>query len=110
YTLVMPVQIMTLLKYMKGHRYNDHYFSSLPVAGVDGTIENRMKDSPAENMVHAKTGTIRWVRGLSGYVTGKDGEEFVVAMLINHYINPTSLSSYLQDKLYIMLANFEREK
>ncbi|MCP4725059.1 MAG: D-alanyl-D-alanine carboxypeptidase/D-alanyl-D-alanine-endopeptidase, partial [bacterium] len=47
YTLVMPVQIMTLLKYMKGHRYNDHYFSSLPVAGVDGTIENRMKDSPA---------------------------------------------------------------
>ncbi|MFC1492969.1 D-alanyl-D-alanine carboxypeptidase/D-alanyl-D-alanine-endopeptidase [candidate division KSB1 bacterium] len=110
YTLVMPVQILTLLKYMKNHRYSEYYFSSLPVAGVDGTIENRMKNSPAENKVHAKTGTIRWARGLSGYVIGKDGEEFVVAMLINHYINPTSLSSYLQDKLYIMLANFERGK
>ncbi len=109
YNLVMPVQILTLLKYMKNHTFSEYFFDSLPVAAVDGTIENRMRNTPAANKVHAKTGTIRWARGLSGYVTSKDGEEFVVAMLINHYINPTSLSSYLQDRLYILLANFERK-
>ncbi|MFC1565209.1 D-alanyl-D-alanine carboxypeptidase/D-alanyl-D-alanine-endopeptidase [candidate division KSB1 bacterium] len=109
YNLVMPAQIASLLKYMKSHRYGSYYYDSLPVGGVDGTLENRLKGSPAEEITHAKTGTIRWARALSGYVTSKDGEEFVVAMLINHYINPTSMSSLLQDRIFILLSNFNRE-
>jgi D-alanyl-D-alanine carboxypeptidase/D-alanyl-D-alanine-endopeptidase (penicillin-binding protein 4) len=110
HNLVTPEHIAILLKYMKKHKYYNYLFESLPIAGVDGTIENRMKDSPAENIVHAKTGTIRYVRALSGYVRSKDNEDFIVSLLVNHYTTPSSTSAALQDRLFILLANFTRGK
>jgi len=108
--LVTPMQIATLLKYMRYHPEFNLFYSSLPVAGVDGTIRNRMRNTAAEHIVHAKTGTIRYVRALSGYVTSRDNEEFVVAILVNHYTTPSSTSAALQDRLFVLLANFSRER
>ena len=48
-----------------------YYINSFPIAGVDGTLENRMLKTPAEKNVHAKTGTLTGVSCLSGYVTYK---------------------------------------
>ena len=108
YNLVMPIQIAALLKYMRYHPYYRYFYDSLPISGVDGTIESRMRHTAAENIVHAKTGTLRFVRALSGYVVSKDNEEFIVSILINHYTTPTSTSANLQDRLFVMLANFSR--
>jgi D-alanyl-D-alanine carboxypeptidase/D-alanyl-D-alanine-endopeptidase (penicillin-binding protein 4) len=69
-----------------------------------------MKNTPAENIVHAKTGTLRYVRSLSGYVKSKDDEEFIVSILINHYTTPERTSADIQDKIMILLANFSRGK
>jgi D-alanyl-D-alanine carboxypeptidase/D-alanyl-D-alanine-endopeptidase (penicillin-binding protein 4) len=55
------------------------FFSSLPVAGVDGTLEDRMQTGPARGRVRAKTGTTSRVSALSGYV----GVRFVFAILQN---------------------------
>jgi len=110
YNLAMPIQIAKLLKYMRYHPYFNYFYDSLPIAGVDGTISNRMKNTPAENIVHAKTGTLRYVRSLSGYVKSKDDEEFIVSILINHYTTPESTSADIQDKIMILLANFSRGK
>lgn len=107
--LITPMQISTLLGYMYRHKYWKEFYNSLPIAGVDGTLENRMKNSRAANNVRAKTGYINYVRALSGYVTTKDGEMFTFAMMANNYTVPTSLANNLQDLVCIRLANFSRK-
>ncbi len=107
--LVTPMQVTTLLGYMYRHKYWKEFYNSMPIGGVDGTLENRMKNSRAANNVRAKTGYINAVRSLSGYVTSKDGEMFVFAMMANHYTVPTSLANNLQDLVCIRLANFSRK-
>jgi D-alanyl-D-alanine carboxypeptidase/D-alanyl-D-alanine-endopeptidase (penicillin-binding protein 4) len=55
------------------------FFSSLPIAGVDGTLEERMRTGPARGRVRAKTGTTSRASALSGYA----GVRFVFAILQN---------------------------
>jgi len=109
HNLVMPVQIARLLQYMRKSDNYAYFHDSLPVAGIDGTIKTRMKYTLAEQNVHAKTGSIQYVRALSGYVTGRSGEEFAVSILVNHYTTPSSTANIVQDRLFILLANFNRE-
>jgi D-alanyl-D-alanine carboxypeptidase/D-alanyl-D-alanine-endopeptidase (penicillin-binding protein 4) len=106
--LVTPMYVLALLKYMYGHQFWNEFYNSLPIAGVDGTLSGRMKGSEAANNVHAKTGFIGYVRGLSGYVKSKDGEMFVFSMIANNYTVPTSLANNIQDSVCIRLANFTR--
>src|SRR5207237_561010 len=58
-------------------------FPIMSIAGVDGTLRKRMKGTYAEGNVHGKTGTLRNVSALAGYVTSRDGEMFCFAMLMN---------------------------
>src|SRR5205823_14923164 len=50
------------------------WMTALPIAGIDGTLATRMKGTPGENNVRAKTGTMSNVRSLAGYVKTRDGE------------------------------------
>ena len=72
--LVTPKQIVSLLNFMYQHKYYLPFYNSLPIAGVDGSLANRMKGSKAENNVRAKTGFIGYARSLSGYVNTGDNE------------------------------------
>jgi D-alanyl-D-alanine carboxypeptidase/D-alanyl-D-alanine-endopeptidase (penicillin-binding protein 4) len=63
----------------------DAWVATLPVAGVDGTLERRMKGTPAEGRVHAKTGTIAYVRALSGYVRTAGDGWMQFAILANNF-------------------------
>jgi len=108
--LVTPMQIVTLLRFMRRHPSGPYFYDSLPIAGVDGTIKKRMKGTAAEGNVRAKTGYIGRVRALSGYVTTQDGEELAFAMIANNYTVPTSLANRLQDWVCERLANFSREQ
>ncbi len=103
--LVTPLQISVLLRKM---RKNPDFYESLPIAGVDGTIKNRMKGTAAEGNVHAKTGYIDKARALSGYVTSKDGEEFSFVLLVNNYTTPTSKANFVKDWICERIANFSR--
>jgi len=106
--LVTPKQVSTLLKAMWKHKYSNYFYESLPIAGIDGTIKNRMKKTAAANNVRAKTGYIGRVRCLSGYVSTKDGEDLVFSMLVNNYTVPTSMANNIQDLVCERLANFSR--
>ena len=69
YDLTSAAALDALLSHMfisQGHR--EPWVAALPIAGVDGTLERRMKGTPAEGRVHAKTGSIAYVRALAGYV------------------------------------------
>lgn len=74
-----------LLKFMHKHRCADAFYDALPIAGVDGTLRNRFKGTAAEKNIHAKTGTIRYVNSISGYVTSKAGEHLVFSIMLNAY-------------------------
>ena len=84
------------------------FYESLPIAGVDGTIRNRMKKTPAEGNLRAKTGTISGVSSLSGYVQSLDGERLVFSMSMQNYIYPARYYQRAQDKIGAILAGFSR--
>jgi len=107
--LVTPMDVLSVLKYMYRYKYWNEFYNSLPIAGVDGTLDSRMKNSEAAGNVRAKTGLINYVRSLSGYVTSKDGEMFVFSMIANNYTVPTSFANNIQDSVCIRLANFSRK-
>jgi len=57
----------------------------LPVAGVDGTLANRMRDTAAMGNLQAKTGSMSFVNALAGYVTTRSGQRLAFAIILNNY-------------------------
>ena len=55
--------------------------ASLPVAGIDGTLRNTQA---ATGMAHLKTGSLRDVAGVAGYVLGTSGKRYVLVAIVNH--------------------------
>jgi D-alanyl-D-alanine carboxypeptidase/D-alanyl-D-alanine-endopeptidase (penicillin-binding protein 4) len=82
--LVTPHAVVALLRYASQRPWFASYFASLPVAGVDGTLEDRMKNTPAAGRVHAKTGSVEHVRTLSGFADTANGRRLVFSFLSNN--------------------------
>jgi D-alanyl-D-alanine carboxypeptidase/D-alanyl-D-alanine-endopeptidase (penicillin-binding protein 4) len=108
YNYVSPDALVRLLRVMARRSEFDVFYRSLPIAGVDGTIRNRMRGTRAEGNVHAKTGSISNSRALSGYVTTLDGEMLIFAMIANNFDVSSRAAEYLQDLAIERLANFSR--
>src|SRR5437867_4022376 len=82
--LVTPRAIVALLMFAQKQPWFETYFNSLPVAGVDGTLEDRMKNTPAAAHIHAKTGSVQHVRTLSGFANTPSGRRLVFSFLSNN--------------------------
>ncbi|MHB8753449.1 MAG: D-alanyl-D-alanine carboxypeptidase/D-alanyl-D-alanine endopeptidase [Candidatus Acidiferrales bacterium] len=82
--IVTPRAVVSLLEYVRGQPWGDAYASTLPVAGVDGTLDNRMKGTPAEGRVEGKTGTVEHTQAMSGFATTLHGERLIFSMFDNH--------------------------
>ena len=108
--MITPTHVVKLLRFMRKHAYGDYFCQSLPIAGVDGTIKNRMRQTAAEGNVKAKTGYVGHVRALSGYVSTADNEELAFSIIANNYSVPTSMANSIQDLVCERLANFSRLK
>ena len=104
---IAPKNLLAILTYMYRHKDSKAYIDSLPIAGVDGTLRNRMKGTAAERNVHAKTGYIGRVSTISGYVTTKSGEPLVFSIMMNHHLCPNSGATAIQNKILAALANLE---
>lgn len=81
---ISAASLMALLEHAWRHRYAMDFFSSLPVPGVDGTLESRFEKGVFVGRAYVKTGTLDDVSAMAGLVTRPDGERFLVALLINH--------------------------
>jgi len=82
--LVTPRAVVQLLRYAAAQPWGELYRSTLPVAGEDGTLSDRMKNTPAASRVFAKTGTIGHGNALSGYATTLRGERLLFSILGNN--------------------------
>ncbi len=109
YNVITPDLIIELLKAMNADfRLQAEFKAALPVAGVDGSLDSRMKNTAAENKLRAKTGTLRGVSALSGYTTTADGEPLVFSMIMEHFVVSASKIRQIQDKIGASISSFTR--
>ena len=110
YDLLTPEILVSLLRGMYARKdIFALYYSSLPNAGVDGLLANRMKGTPAQNNLHAKTGTLGGVSALSGYVSTADGEMLAFSIMMQNYIGPGEPFRKAQDAIGALMAGFSRK-
>ncbi len=95
-----------LLTFMSKHRYATVFRDALPIAGVDGTLSNRLKGTPAENNLRAKTGSLRSAASLGGYVTTAAGEKLAFSIMVNNYPRDFDPRSACIDPIAVLLASF----
>ena len=84
------------------------WMTGLPIAGIDGTLAARMKGTPGENNVRAKTGTMSNVRSLAGYVRTRDGETLAFAAMVNNFEGTGAQANAALDAIAVRLASFSR--
>ena len=81
------------------------FYDALPVAGVDGTIADRMRGTAAAANVRAKTGFVDKARSLSGYVSTADGVPLVFSFLCNNWTTSVHEVERVQDEIAVRLAS-----
>jgi serine-type D-Ala-D-Ala carboxypeptidase/endopeptidase (penicillin-binding protein 4) len=79
-SLVTPLGLRLFMDSLPGRSYFSSIWSALAVAGVDGTLRNRMKGTPAQNFLRGKTGTLNGVFNLIGFVP--EGESFLGFVMV----------------------------
>ncbi|MBV8858108.1 MAG: D-alanyl-D-alanine carboxypeptidase/D-alanyl-D-alanine-endopeptidase [Acidobacteria bacterium] len=104
--LVTADTTVQLLVYMSRHRSGSEFRLALPVAGVDGTLRNRMKGTPAQGNVRAKTGTLGTATSLSGYLFSAAGERLVFSLMINNPPRDANPRTEFTDAVAVLLASF----
>jgi D-alanyl-D-alanine carboxypeptidase/D-alanyl-D-alanine-endopeptidase (penicillin-binding protein 4) len=107
--LLTPQQITNLLIAARGKPWFTSWYKALPVAGnpdrfTGGTLRNRMRNTPAANNLHGKTGSMTAVSALSGYVTDAAGEQLVFSMISNNFL-PNGITS-IEDAVGVTLAGY----
>ncbi len=107
--LVTPRATARLLEFMTTHPHFTIFRESLPVAGFDGTLERRMKGTPAEGNVRAKTGTLTYVNAMSGYLTTARGQVLIFSFYGNNYTNGGREVTGVMDQLCNLLVEFAGE-
>ena len=101
--------VLSLLERMADSSATSPFVTGLPIAGIDGSLSTRMKGTPAENNVRAKTGTMSNIRTLAGYVTTRDGEHLAFVVLINNFEGTGANANDALDSVAVRLASFSRK-
>jgi D-alanyl-D-alanine carboxypeptidase/D-alanyl-D-alanine-endopeptidase (penicillin-binding protein 4) len=107
---VTPGAIVGLLEkmYFDINDFED-YYNSLSVAGLDGTLKDRMKETEAEKNFRGKTGTLNGVSSISGYLSTSGGEDLIVCIIFEFERGRWKTFRNLQDEIIELLANWNEE-
>ena len=103
--LVTPAATVRLLSYMDKSANRERWLDLLPVAGVDGTISDRFKETPAAGKIRAKTGSLGHVNALSGYATTTSGERLAFSIFVNNHNLRGGRSTVLVDSIASALVS-----
>lgn len=104
YNYISPRLLLEYLKYAYYHREVFlPLYDALPIAGVDGTLQHRMKQTRARGNVRAKTGSVAGVSSLAGYVKAADGHQLAF-VIIHQNVLKLSRARAFQDKVCDLLS------
>jgi D-alanyl-D-alanine carboxypeptidase/D-alanyl-D-alanine-endopeptidase (penicillin-binding protein 4) len=85
---VTPHAVVALLQYAARQPWGTLFSETLPIAGVDGSLADRMRNTPAQGLVLGKTGSLDHVKSLSGYATTVSGDRVVFSIFANNFDVP----------------------
>ena len=102
--LVSPGATTQLLTYMWNSPAREHFASSLPVSGEDGTLDWRFSRTSAKGRIRAKTGTLAHVTAISGYAATLDDRSLAFSILVNNYGVQASYIRSLVDKICVAMV------
>ena len=106
--LVTPRAFVTLLQSAQKQSWFPAYYASLPVAGVDGTLNERMKSAEISGRIHAKTGSVAHVRTLSGYAETPSGRRLIFSFLSNNeFVKGHEVHDALDGLCQAMMEEFD---
>jgi len=97
--LVTPNAIVQLLRYCSTQSWGNDYKSTFPIAGVDGSLTDRLNTPRLQSRVVAKTGSLGGVKTLSGYATSNTGQAIVFSILSNNFNLPAKRVTEAIDQL-----------
>jgi D-alanyl-D-alanine carboxypeptidase/D-alanyl-D-alanine-endopeptidase (penicillin-binding protein 4) len=104
YNYLSPETIVRVLDVMRRDSVFQVFYDALPIAGVDGTLANRMKGTYAEANARGKTGFVAQARSVSGYVTSADGRLLIYSLVCNNWTVPVRVVERVQDSIVARLA------
>ena len=105
YNYVTAAGIVTVLRHVwEDPKLRGPFVAAMPVAGHDGTLSSRMKNTALDANVEAKTGTIANVRSLSGFVETAAHEKLVFSMIVNHFTADTAQVDAVVEKALVRLV------
>ena len=106
---ISPAQLVRVLTDMYDDiRFRPEFVASLAVMGVDGSVKNRLDDTPAERRIRAKTGTLNGVDTLSGYAFSLAGDIIAFSILMNGNRCSHWRMRRLQDRITLDLVRLDR--
>ncbi len=83
--LVTPHAVVSLLQYAAKQPWATLFAETLPVAGMDGSLADRMRNTAAQGLVLGKTGSLDHVKSLSGYAATVSGDRVVFSIFANNF-------------------------
>jgi serine-type D-Ala-D-Ala carboxypeptidase/endopeptidase (penicillin-binding protein 4) len=109
--LVTPRAFVAVLQYAQKQPWFAAYYDSLPVAGTDGTLNERMKSAGIAGKIHAKTGSVSHVRTLSGFAETPGGRRLIFSFLSNNQFGKNHEVHDALDELCVaMIEEFDEKK
>ncbi|MFH7029965.1 MAG: D-alanyl-D-alanine carboxypeptidase/D-alanyl-D-alanine-endopeptidase [Heteroscytonema crispum UTEX LB 1556] len=106
--LISPLALVQTLQGMAKSPAASVFRVSLPVAGKSGTLKNRFRNTPAEGIVQAKTGTMTGVVALSGYVNAPKYQPMVFSIIVNQTEQSATVVRQAMDEIVVTLAQLQR--
>jgi D-alanyl-D-alanine carboxypeptidase/D-alanyl-D-alanine-endopeptidase (penicillin-binding protein 4) len=108
HNLATPEAIAQTLRVMAKSPLAAVYRASLPVAGISGTLQNRFRNTTAQGIVQAKTGTLSGAVALSGYIEPVNYEPLVFSIIVNQSNRPSTALRQASDRIVLLLTSLHR--
>jgi D-alanyl-D-alanine carboxypeptidase/D-alanyl-D-alanine-endopeptidase (penicillin-binding protein 4) len=107
YGYLSPETLVRVLDKIRADTAFHVFYDALPIAGLDGSLRNRMKGTAAAGKIHAKTGSVANARSLSGYALTADNHMLIFSLLANNWITSQTAVDSVHNHIAVMLASLE---
>ncbi len=109
---IRPSQLAGILIGASQSAWAPEFLASLPIVGIDGTMRNRLRDTPAAGWARIKTGTLKNVVAIAGYVPDAKGQMCAVVAIVNHPLASGALARPIMDAMidWVVRTDTRRER